>query len=54
MTAAEVVTHEQVVSVLCRMEDGKTTVEDANLMRAYLQSLYGRIEMLERMIDDGG
>ena len=48
MTAAVKVTYEDIEGVLATL-----TPEQANLLRAYLQSLHGRIEMLERMIDDG-
>jgi hypothetical protein len=39
VSAACLVTREDVETILVRVESGQTTVEDANLLRAYLRML---------------
>lgn len=38
--------------LLARIEAGKTTVEDANLLRAILQQIDGIVAALEALIDE--
>ena len=52
MTAAAHVALSELDGLLARIEAGETTKDDANLLRALIQQLEGKIQALEDMVDD--